>query len=200
MLRVSISNLVRIGGKNHLVSPSLRVSPETPSDVHLTSVSSFSRSIESFQDTLPPSSYTITHEEKSVKKQRAKINKIVWRHMKQQNSSDLEIELEKLRSNVVPLDEKTYVTMLFGYLLLPKQGIPAAESVLSRLSGEDFIHPVLKRALSRFLGSLKLLAQYDAFPNRTAVLKAYIPFMEIATQVKEKRQKAERGFSKQAVL
>ena len=198
MLRGSVCQLARKLGSVtpailHGASPASRL---VASDVvAFESVSSGIFS-ESFQDTLSPSSYSIPVEVKPVVKQRRKINKLIWQHMKQHNSDQLEIELEKLRSNVVPLDEVTYVHMFFGYLLLPKQGIPSAESVLDRMHAEPFIHPTLKEFLVSFLDSLKTLNQCDAFPNRTAILKSTIPFLEIAAKVKEKRLKSERGYTR----
>lgn len=150
-----------------------------------------------FKDTfLISASCRLENEAKTIVKQRNKIMKAARRHMKQVNSAALEVELEKLRSNVVPLDEVAYVTLIFGYLLLPKHGVPAAESVLARLDVEDFVHPALKRAIGGFVHSLKELERYDAFPNRTAILKAQLPLAEIATKVKVARLSAQASFIK----
>ena len=122
-----------------------------------------------------------------VCKERAKVHKTLIRCMKQKNYKDLESELEKLRSNVVPLDEVLFTAMVFGYLQLPRFGLPAAESVCAEMQSAEFIHPALKRMVSGFLLSLRSLEKFDALPNTTAILKAYLPFMEIATEVRKLR-------------
>jgi len=122
-----------------------------------------------------------------VCKERNKINKTLSKLMKQKKFRELEVELEKLRSNTVPLDEVTYVSMLFGYLQLTGHGVAAAESVANRMNEVDFIHPSLKRLINGFITSLKTLEKFDALPNTTAILKAYIPFNEIATDIRKMR-------------
>jgi hypothetical protein len=120
-------------------------------------------------------------------KQRNRLNKTIMRCMKQKKFSELEVHLESLRSNLLPLDEVTYTSILFGYLVHPKHGLSAAESVCERMSSVDFIHPALKNFVSGFIRSLKSLEKFDALPNHTAVLKASIPFLEIATDVRKLR-------------
>jgi len=122
-----------------------------------------------------------------VCKQRAKINKNLLRSMKQKKFGDLEIQLESLRSNVVPIDEVTYVSMVFGYLILPRHDVSSAESVVERMYTVDFIHPSLKNLLTGFIKSLKTLEKFDAVPNHTALLKASLPFLEIATEIRKLR-------------
>lgn len=107
--------------------------------------------------------------------------------MKQKKFGDLETQLESLRSNIVPLDEVTYISMLFGYLVLPRHGIRAAESVAVQMSSVDFIHPALKNLVTGFIKSLKSLEKFDAVPNHTALLKASLPFLEIATEIRKLR-------------
>ena len=122
-----------------------------------------------------------------VCKQRNRINKGILRCMKQKKFSDLETQLESLRSNIVPLDEVTYISMLFGYLVLPRHGIAAAETVAVQMSSVDFIHPALKNLVTGFIKSLKSLEKFDAVPNHTALLKASLPFLEIATEIRKLR-------------
>ena len=128
----------------------------------------------------------LPHDSVAICKQRNKINKSLRRHMKQKNYGQLQTELDALRANIVPLDEVTYVTMIFGHLQL-RNGLAQADAVLEQVVQTDFVHPSLKRLLSGFLTSLKSLEQFDAFPNTTAILKAYLPFMEIATEVRRLR-------------
>lgn len=107
--------------------------------------------------------------------------------MKQKKFGDLETQLESLRSNVVPIDEVTYISMVFGYLVLPRHGVASAESVLEQMKSVDFIHPALKNLVDGFIKSLKTLEKFDAIPNHTALLKASIPFLEIATEIRKLR-------------
>lgn len=112
---------------------------------------------------------------------------MVHRLMAQKKSKELEQELEKLQSNIVPLDEVTYVTMVFGYLLLPHHGLPAAYAVLARMKSVDHMHPALLEMVGTFLSSLEALDKFDSFPNRTAILKGMLPFQEIATEIRRMR-------------
>ena len=120
-------------------------------------------------------------------KQRNRINKTLFRCMKQKKFSELEKHLESLRSNIVPLDEVTYITMLFGYLVLPNHGLIAAEAVAKSMSEVEFIHPALKNLVTGFIKSMKTLERFESLPNHTAILKATIPFVEIATEVRKLR-------------
>jgi hypothetical protein len=106
--------------------------------------------------------------------------------MRTKEFTKLEERLTELRSGVVPLEESTFVAMIFGHLQM-KDGLPQAESVLAEMNRSDFIHPSFKQAVTSFLSSLRTLQQFDAFPNRTALLKAYIPFSELAIQVRKMR-------------
>lgn len=121
-----------------------------------------------------------------VCKERSKVNKALHRFMKQKKYGELEKKLEELRSGTLPLDEVTFVAIIFGHLQL-KDGLPHAESVASEMQAVDFIHPSLKSMVSSFVSSLKTLDQFDAYPNKTALLKAYLPFMEIATDIRKLR-------------
>jgi hypothetical protein len=119
-------------------------------------------------------------------RQRASIIKEMHRLMKTKRFGPLGDRLTELRSGVVPLDESTFVAMVFGHLQLP-QGLSQAESVVVEMCKNDFIHPSLKETVASFVNSLRTLEQFDAFPNRTALLKAYIPFAEIARDVRKMR-------------
>jgi len=119
-------------------------------------------------------------------KEREKIVKSLRKLMKTKDMDKLRGRLVELRSGVVPLEETTFVTMVFGHLQL-RDGLPEAEAVVAEMSRSDFIHPALKSAVSSFVSSLRTLEQFDAFPNRTAILKSFIPFHEIALQVRKMR-------------
>lgn len=119
-------------------------------------------------------------------RQRASIIKEIHRLMKTKRFGPLVDRLTELRSGVVPLDESTFVAMVFGHLQLP-EGLIQAESIVVEMCKNDFIHPSLKETVASFVNSLRTLEQFDAFPNRTALLKAYIPFAEIARDVRKMR-------------
>ena len=119
-------------------------------------------------------------------KRRAVIIKDMHRLMKTKRFGPLSERLAELRSGVVPLDESTFVAMVFGHLQLP-DGLVQAESVVAEMCKNEFIHPSLKESVASFVSSLRTLEQFDAFPNRTALLKAYIPFAEIARDVRKMR-------------
>ena len=119
-------------------------------------------------------------------KQREKTMKHIHRLMRTKDFAKLGERLTELRSGVVPLEESTFIAMIFGHLQL-KDGLSQAESVLTEMNKSDFIHPSFKQAVSSFLSSLRTLEQFDAYPNRTALLKAYIPFSELAIQVRKMR-------------
>jgi hypothetical protein len=121
-----------------------------------------------------------------IAKERSKIVKSLHQLMRTKELDKLREKLAELRGGVVPLDETVFVTMIFGHLQL-RDGLVEAESVVLEMCKSDFIHPALKSMVSSFVRSLKLLEQFDAYPNRTAILKSFIPFLEIATQVRKMR-------------
>ena len=121
-----------------------------------------------------------------VCKQRRKIVKSLHRAMKQKDGSRLESQLAELRGGIVPIDEVMFVSMVFGHLQL-RNGLPQAVSVVDEMMRAEHIHPSLKHMVSGFIDSLRTLEQFDAFPNRTALLKSFLPFMELATEVRKLR-------------
>ena len=121
-----------------------------------------------------------------VCKERAKIARSLHKLMKTKDLDKLRERLMELRSGIVPLDETMFVSMVFGHLQL-RDGLVEAESVVAEMGKSDFIHPALKSSVSSFVSSLRTLDQFDAFPNRTAILKSFIPFMEIAQEVRKMR-------------
>ena len=128
----------------------------------------------------------LPEERVEVCKQRGKVVKSLHRAMKQKDFSQLETQLAELRAGTVPIDEVLFVTMVFGHLQL-RDGLPQAFSVVHEMVKADHIHPSLKQLVAGFVQSLMTLDQFDAFPNRTALLKAYLPFMEIATEIRKLR-------------
>jgi hypothetical protein len=129
----------------------------------------------------------LPEENVDVCRQRNRVNKQIHRLMKQKKSKELELELEKLRSGIIPLDEVTYITLIFGSLLLPKQALPVAEAAFSNMQRVEYMHPALLELVGGFLTSLSVLEKFEAFPNRTAILKAMIPMQEIATDIRRLR-------------
>jgi hypothetical protein len=128
----------------------------------------------------------LPEEKTEICKQRNKAAKSLHRAMKQKDLARLETQLAELRSGVLPVDEVLFVSMFFGHLQL-REGLPQAVAVAEEMARADHIHPSLKELVSGFVNSLETLEQFDAFPNRTAILKAYLPFMEIATEVRKLR-------------
>jgi hypothetical protein len=122
----------------------------------------------------------------AICKQRSKLTKTLVKRMRRNEMDKLREQLGELRSGVTPLDETMFVTMIFGHLQL-RGGLVEAESVVAEMMKSEFIHPSLKSAMSSFVASLRTLEQFDAFPNRTAILKSLLPFLEIATEVRKMR-------------
>ena len=119
-------------------------------------------------------------------KERARVVKSLHQLMRQKEMDKLRDKLTELRSGIIPLDETLFVTMVFGHLQL-RGGLIEADSVVGEMNNSDFIHPALKSMVSSFVNSLKALYQFDAFPNRTAIVKSFIPFFEIAMQIRKMR-------------
>jgi hypothetical protein len=76
--------------------------------------------------------------------------------------------------------------LIFGYLQFP-EGLDDAEIVADSMIKTEYIHPSLKDLISGFISSLKTLKQFDAFPDRVSLLKASLPFSEIARVVRKMR-------------
>lgn len=119
-------------------------------------------------------------------KQRKKDAKKIVSLMKTNKQGELRNMLEHLRSGSLSLDEVGFVTLIFAYLQLPK-GRQDAEQVTGLMMRAESIHPSLKELLSGFVSSLKTLEQFDAYPDRVSIVKAYVPFSEIANRVRNMR-------------
>jgi hypothetical protein len=120
-------------------------------------------------------------------KQRNKAVKRIHRGMKTKNWDQLEPQLDLFRNNVIPMDEVTYVTLLFGYLISPRYTLDIAEGLVDHINSVEYIHPVLKRMIGSHVKCLRQLETFDASPNHTSLVKSLVPFLEIATEIRRLR-------------
>jgi hypothetical protein len=128
----------------------------------------------------------LPEERMELVKQRNNFSKQIFKLVRQSKTGELRKVLYEVSSGSVALDEVNYVSVIFGYLQLP-DGLEDAEIVAGMMMKTEYIHPSLKDLISGFISSLKTLKQFDAFPDRVSLLKASLPFSEIARDVRKMR-------------